>query len=98
MQNLLTKRNIIIAGGKLKIPNCFRIFNVDRGGVEPHEQDDNSAPETARTRPSDPRIDISNKVLKGKRAQNEPLEPRTISFIAELSPLISLYSLLKPCQ
>ncbi len=31
-----------------------RLFCVDRGGVEPLEQSGNSAPETARTRPSCP--------------------------------------------
>jgi hypothetical protein len=43
----------------LKIPTCVRIFNVDRGGVEPLEQADRAAPETTRTRPSNPQDILS---------------------------------------
>lgn len=64
------------------LKNCYKIlveipkssslsdelFGVDRGGVEPHEQGDDPAPETARTRPSDPQCKFSNSANQKTRA------------------------------
>ena len=54
---------------KFKIKNLVfasRIFDVDRGGVEPLKQSDESAPGTLRTRPSDPQKYISKYLYKRK--------------------------------
>jgi len=47
-QNNMSSKHV----DKLKTPSEDRIFSMDRGGVEPLERGDKSAPETLRTRPS----------------------------------------------
>ena len=62
-----------------------RVFDVDRGGVEPLKQVGKNAPETLRTRPSDPREHVISKYLNRKAPINRSFsEPRTIPFIAFL--------------
>ncbi len=63
-----------------------RVFDVDRGGVEPQKRADKVAPETLRTRPSCPRAHANSFFIKYKEpACARSLEPRTVSFAATLS-------------
>ena len=82
MQNYLTIKNI-----KIKKPAfASRIFDVDRGGVEPQKRTDEVAPETLRTRPSHPQRHINNSFIKHKELTHvSSLKPRTASFAATSS-------------
>ena len=79
---------------KFKIKNLVfasRIFDVDRGGVEPLKQSDESAPGTLRTRPSDPQKYISSIYINEKAPTNRSFsEPRMIPFKADssLTPIV----------
>src|SRR3989338_457608 len=79
----------IFNGVKIKNPirdlGRDRIFDVDRGGVEPLKQARKNAPGTLRTRPSDPRTYAISKYLNRKAPINRSFsEPRTIPFVAFL--------------
>lgn len=75
---------------KQKIPWHQGVFCVDRGGVEPLEQVDESAPETLRTRPSYPQKYYIKFSQKEELPMGELFGNRTISIIADSSTLILL--------
>src|SRR3989338_4263999 len=50
------------------LPLAGKFFDVDRGGVEPLKRGSNSAPETARTRPSNPQSDTIKTFLKTQKS------------------------------
>jgi|SRR3989344_9525403 len=65
----LTKEEIEVKIYRSKnLPLAGKFFGVDRGGVEPLKRGDKSAPETARTRPSNPQSDATKIFLKTQKS------------------------------